>query len=143
MSVFDYIQAIWPFLSGVAPIVCAALVLWLQSMFPTKANITDLQAALDAKLKGMEQRLSDKIDEHEERLDTGSKKMADLDKRLALEEDDRRQAPTRAEMAAHIADLQAGYARLEAKIDGFGRLLETQNEYLHTLIEQGLNGARK
>lgn len=128
--------------------------LWLQQRFPTKdgleatktelkSQITDAEKALKDKIDATEKALSDKIDEHEERLDTGSRKMNDLDKRVAVVEEDCRAMPSRQTLQGSISELSQRMRGVEVRTEAIGEHLRTQNDYLHTLIERHLGGTGK
>lgn len=123
----EIVRTIWPIAAVLTPLILGAGFLWLRTQFPTK---TDLAA--------MEERIRADIEEHERRLDDGSKKMADYDKRIALVEDDCESSPSKADLSQANASLAGRMSGVESSLRGQERQLSTLNTYLHTLIEKGL-----
>ena len=130
MSALEYIRTLWPIAIVLLPFVCATGFIWLKTQFPTLAD-----------LKGTEQRITDRIEEHEERLDTGSRTMATLDKRTALVEEECRQAPSRQTLQGELSAISQRTRGVEVEVQAVGRELSTLNSYLHTLIERGITGS--
>lgn len=135
------------------PVIVGICFLWLKDKFPTKeglqsateemtTKLASAEQALSDKIAGTEKTLSDKIDEHEERLDVGSRKMVDLDKRTALIEEDCKAMPSRQNLQAELSSLSQRMRGVEVRAEAIGDHLRTQNEYLHTLIERGLGGGK-
>jgi len=129
--VLEFIRTIWPIAVVLLPLVTGAGFLWLKTQFPTKQ---DLAAA--------ETRLADKMDEHDDRLDTGSKTMANLDKRIALVEDECRQAPSRQNLQIELSTMAQRIRGVEVQAEAISSSLTTQNTYLHTLIENHMDRRR-
>lgn len=136
----QFIQAVWPIIVTVVSVASLVLLLWLKSKFPTK---TDLAEA--------EKRISGRIDDHQARLDTGSDKIADLDRRVAVVEEDCDSQPTKndlnqgqAVLAGRVSGVETAVRGLERQVEGSLRSVEKQvgttNEYLQILIERGLAG---
>lgn len=125
----ELIRTFWPIAVVLTPIILGAGILWLRSQFSTKADIQNMEARIVAR-----------IGEHEDRLNEGSKKLASLDKRVALVEDDCESSPSRQDLSQAIAVLAGRMSGVESSLKGQERALSTQNDYLHTLIEKGLKG---
>lgn len=127
-EVFEYIRTLWPIAVVLIPVVLTAGFLWLKTQFPTKADLIATEARIVAD-----------IDEHKARLDDGSKKMADFDKRIALVEDDCEASPSRGELLQQNAALAGRMSAVESSLRGQERQFTTMNGYLHTIIEKGLS----
>lgn len=140
MEFLDIFKVAWPIAVTLLPIILSAGILWLRSQFPTKVELEAVRADVAAKLKETEARLTGKIDAHDERLDIGSKKMAELDKRASIVEEECRQAPSRNTLQTELSSINARVRGVEAYLEGTKRELGTLNDYLHTLIERGLGG---
>lgn len=138
MQFLDIFKVAWPIAVTLLPIVVAAGVLWLKSQFPTKAELQAVQDKVAADLVGVEQRLTEKMDEHDDRLDVGSRKMADHHTRISLVENECKQAPSRDVIQAELSQLSSRVRGVEAYLEGTNRQLTTLNDYLHTLIQNGL-----
>lgn len=131
MSVLEYIRTLWPIAVVLLPFVCATGFIWLKTQFPTRVD-----------LDGVEKRLGAKIDDHDDRLDRGSKAMAELDKRTALVEDECKAVPSRQNLQTELSSIAQRTRGVEVEVAGMGRELGTLNSYLHTLIERGINGSQ-
>jgi flagellin-like hook-associated protein FlgL len=117
----EYIRTFWPIGVAVSVLVAGILVLWLKSGFATRDGINKVHGRLDL--------LSDAKTSHAERI-----------KHL---EDAFGSAPTRHELQEDIAALSARMSAVEAGMGGIQNQLKTTNNYLHTLVENGLKGQRK
>lgn len=126
-EVLDYIRTLWPIAVVLIPIVLTAGLLWLKTQFSTKADL----AATEARIVAV-------VEEHKTRLDDGSRRMADFDKRIALVEDDCEASPSRSELMQQNTVLSGRMSGVETSLRGQERELSTLNTYLHTLIEKGL-----
>src|SRR5207244_3441837 len=104
------LQVLWPIAVVIISIVLGAGFLWLKTQLPTKVD-------LDA----VEKRLTTKIDSHDDRLDRGGEKLADLDKRVAVVEEECSGQPTK-------SDLNQGMSVLAGRMSG---------------VESGLRGVEK
>lgn len=127
MDWLKFIQTFWPILVSVVSIASLAVLLWLRTQFPTKKDLTDAEA-----------RISGRIDAHQARLDTGSDKIADLDKRVAVVEEECNSQPTKNDLNQSQAVLAGRMSGVESAVRGLEKLVGTGNEYLQLLIEQGL-----
>ncbi|WP_156347252.1 hypothetical protein [Sphingomonas sp. Leaf5] len=120
------------------PIILTAGILWLRSQFPTKGELEAVRVDVATKIAGSERRLTDKLEEHEARLEAGSRKMAELDKRTALVEEECKQVPSRNTLQSELSHLAQRIRGVEVQGQAANDQLSTQNTYLHTLIERGL-----
>lgn len=142
MSVLEYIRTLWPIAVVLLPFITATGFLWLQTKFPSKGDLSQAKEALSADIAATEKRLGNKIDEHEQRLNDGSKKLAELDKRCALVEDDTRSMPSRQNLQIELSTLSQRIRGVEVWTETTSKSLDTLNSYLHTLIERGLGGVK-
>ncbi len=138
MQFLEIFRVLWPVAVVLLPLVTATGFLWLKTQFPTKAELEAVRVDVAAKLAATEQRLTDKLDEHEERLDIGSKKMAELDKRTALVEEECKQAPSRNTLQSELSMMAQRIRGVEVQTQGINDQLVTQNTYLHTIIERSM-----
>jgi len=135
------------------PIIGATCLLWLRERFPTKDGLQAAMAELGNKLAATEKALADKladteatlsskIDEHDDRLDTGSRKMAEIDRRIALVEQECEAMPSRQNLQVELSQLSQRVRGVEVWTESTSKQLETLNSYLHTLIERGLESGK-
>lgn len=122
-----FIQTFWPIAVTLLSVVSLAVLLWLKTQFPTKAD-----------LKSAEEAILARVEKHDARLEEGSKKIASLDTRLAVVEDDCESAPSKNDLNQGLAVVAGRVSGLEASVRGVETQVKTQNGYLQTLIEQGL-----
>lgn len=127
MDLLEYFQTFWPVAVVILPLVTGAGFLWLRTQFPSKQD-----------LDGAEKRINAKIDAHEARLAEGSKKLADLDKRVALVEEECESQPSKNDLNQGIAVLAGRMSGVESSVKGLTTQIGTQHDYLRTLIEKGL-----
>ncbi len=125
MAWLDTIRELWPLITALAGIAVVIATLWLRSKF---TPIEDHRAVV--KRVGV--------------LETHA---SGIDERVKHAEALLNQAPTRQELQEDIATLGARMTGVEARIDmGFDSIntrLATTNDYLHSLIERGLNTGGK
>jgi hypothetical protein len=114
----ELIRTLWPVAVVVMPLVTGAGFLWLKTQFPTKSDFDAIQ----------------------ERLADGSRKLAALDKRLALVEDDCDSSPSKQDLNQNYAVLAGRMSGVESSLKGLEKALSTQNDYVHALIQKGLSG---
>jgi hypothetical protein len=125
----EMIRTFWPVLAATAGLVLTLMPLWLRTMFPTKVDLV-----------AMEKRIEAKIDAHEERLREGSRKLADLDKRMAVVEEECDSQPTKNDLNSGLAKLSGRMSGVESGLRGVERLMNTHHDYLRAVVERGLNG---
>jgi hypothetical protein len=121
-------QAIWPIAVSILPLIVGAGFLWLKTQFPTKSELAALEGELVKKLDG-----------HLGRFERGSAKFAEHDRRLALVEEDCESAPSKNDLNQGITVLAGRMSGMESGLKGVERQLNTQHDYLRTLIDQGLH----
>nr|WP_162236153.1 hypothetical protein [Sphingomonas sp. Leaf24] len=138
MAFLDIFKIAWPIAVTLVPIILTAGILWLRSQFPTKGELEAVRVDVATKIAGSERRLTDKLEEHEARLEAGSRKMAELDKRTALVEEECKQVPSRNTLQSELSHLAQRIRGVEVQGQAANDQLSTQNTYLHTLIERGL-----
>ena len=112
----DYVRALWPVVSGVSAALLVLIGLWLRSKF---TPIDDHRA------------LAVRVTEAESKAKAQSTEIEHVKTQLDV-------APTRQELQDDISNLGSRMAGVETAIRGVDKRLETQNTYLHSLIEQGL-----
>lgn len=127
--ILELIRTLWPIAAVLTPLIIGAGILWMRSQFSTKLDI-----------QNMEGRILERIESHDGRLNDGSKKLADLDKRVALVEGDCESSPSRHDLNQAIAVLAGRMSAVESSSRGLEREIRTQNDYVHTLIEKGMRG---
>ena len=132
MSWLQVLQILWPIAVILTPLVVGAGFLWLKTQFPTKTELTKVEDELSATLV-----------DHRERFERGSRKFADHDKRIALVEEECAGAPTKNDINQGMTVLAGRMSGVESGLKGVERQLNTQHDYLRTLIDQGLNGREK
>ena len=118
MQWLEIIRTLWPIAVVITPLVIAAGFLWLKTQFSTKVD----------------------WNQHEVRLDEGSRKLADLDKRVALVEQDCEASPSKSDLNTGYATLAGRMSGVESSLRGLEKQLSTQNGYVHALLEKGLKG---
>ena len=119
----EYVRALWPVVVALSLLISSVFVLWLSSRYVTKAVVD----GVTAKLVSFE-------------LDLGKH-----DVRIRQLEDQFASAPTRQELQDDISRLSAEMEGVKTGQLGIQNQLKTTNDYLHTLIENGLkvaSGAR-
>lgn len=129
MQWLEIVRVLWPIAVVLTPLICASGFLWLRTQFVTKQ---DLDTAKD--------QILEEIEKHETRLNAGSEKMADFDKRIALVEDDCESAPTKGDLNQGMSVLAGRMTGVETGLRGVEKMLGTANDYLHTIIQHGLSG---
>jgi hypothetical protein len=129
---FKIVQTAWPILVVILSLASFAVLLWLRSQFPTKVD-----------LKAAEEGILARIDAHQGRLDQGSEKIAGLDKRLAVIEDDCESAPSKADLNQGLSVVAGRVSGLEASVRGVEKQVGTGNRLLELLLEQGLKTGTK
>jgi hypothetical protein len=116
----EYIRTFWPIGVAVSCLVAGILVLWLKSGFATRESINKVHGRIDG--------IAVSTSSNGERI-----------KHL---EDAFGSSPSRHELQEDIAALSARMSAVEAGMGGIQNQLKTTNNYLHTLVENGLKGAR-
>jgi hypothetical protein len=114
----ELIRTLWPVAIVVMPLVTGAGFLWLKTQFPSKTDFDTIQ----------------------QRLAEGSRKLSDLDKRVALVEDDCESSPSKQDLSNLYAALAGRTSGVETALRGLEKALNTQNDYVHTLIEKAIKG---
>lgn len=127
MTFLEFLRTWWPVAVVIMPLVTATGFIWLKTQFPTKADLD--KAVAD---------ITDRIDAHDERLETGSKKLADLDKRVAIVEEDCDSQPTKNDLNQGLSIVAGRISGMEAALKGLDRRFDTQDHYLRVVIEKGL-----
>lgn len=123
MSWLQILQTVWPIASAITPVIMLGGFAWLQTKFPSQADLKEHKVDLLA--------LNDRVSSVMTRMTTSEGRIENIIRDLERE-------PTRADLSSSIADLRERMGRVESSVDSVRDQLETQNEYLHTLIEQGM-----
>ncbi|WP_066546784.1 hypothetical protein [Sphingomonas sp. CCH15-F11] len=121
---------LWPILTLFISIVLGAVVLWLRSQFPTKADVsglTDNVAVLTAKVEDVQETVGTLVTDQ-----------AAQNARLDQIEKDIETPPTRMELMQAIAQLSTKMSAAEERTESVDRQLRTTNDYLKILIDKGL-----
>lgn len=123
MSWLEILQTLWPIASTLTPVIMLGGFAWLQTKFPSQADLKEHKVDLLA--------LNDRVSSVMTRMTTSEGRIENIIRDLERE-------PTRADLSSSIADLRERMGRVESSVDSVRDQLETQNEYLHTLIQQGM-----
>lgn len=123
MSWLQILQTVWPIASAITPVIMLGGFAWLQTKFPSQADLKEHKVDLLA--------LNDRVSSVMTRMTTSEGRIENIIRDLERE-------PTRADLSSSIADLRERMGRVESSVDSVRDQLETQNEYLHTLIQQGM-----
>lgn len=123
MSWLQILQTVWPIASAITPVIMLGGFAWLQTKFPSQADLKEHKVDLLA--------LNDRVSSVMTRMTTSEGRIENILRDLERE-------PTRADLSSSIADLRERMGRVESSVDSVRDQLETQNEYLHTLIQQGM-----
>jgi hypothetical protein len=102
----------------IAALVVAVMPLWLRTIFPTKADLALIEA----------------------RLAEGSRKLADLDKRVAIVEQDCDSNPSKSDLNQGMSVLAGRMSGVESAVRGVEKQVGTTLDLLHTVIQHGLTG---
>lgn len=134
MNWLEIIRTFWPIVATLTPFILIGFILWLKSQFVLKAELETQKQRIDkaATLTQWQQ--------HEERLDEGSRKLADLDKRVSLVEQDCESSPSKSDLNHGYATLAGRMSGVESSLRGLEKQLSTQNDYVHALLQKGLQG---
>lgn len=123
MSWLPLLQTIWPIASTITPVIMLGGFAWLQTKFPSQADLKEHKVDLLA--------LNDRVSSVMTRMTTSESRIENILRDLERQ-------PTRADLSSSVADLRERMGRVESSIESVRDTLETQNEYLHTLIQQGM-----
>lgn len=123
MSWLQILQTVWPIASAITPVIMLGGFAWLQTKFPSQADLKEHKVDLLA--------LNERVSSVMTRMTTSESRIENILRDLERE-------PTRADLSSSIADLRERMGRVESSVDSVRDQLETQNEYLHTLIQQGM-----
>lgn len=115
-SIFNALIELWPVITALSPILFGAGLLYLRTQFPTKADFDKLATTVTS--------LSNNL--------TATTTAVD---HLAQEQES---APTRIELMNQIATLGGRVSGMEGSLKGISSQLETTNDYLRIIIENGL-----
>lgn len=115
-SLLNILIELWPILSAITPLLFGAGFLYLRTQFPTKADFDSLAKTVNE--------IGDKMLVTTSAVD-----------HLAQEQES---APTRVELMNRIADLGGRISRMEGSVSGISNQLETTNDYLKIIVENGL-----
>lgn len=123
MSWLQIFQTLWPVASAVTPVIMLGGFAWLQTKFPSQADLKEHKGDLAA--------LNERVSAVMTRMTTSEGRIENIIRDLERQ-------PTRADLSSSVADLRERMGRVESSIESVRDQLETQNEYLHTLIQQGM-----
>ncbi|MEA3017341.1 MAG: hypothetical protein QOI38_2063 [Sphingomonadales bacterium] len=118
MAWLEIIRTLWPIVAFIAALVVAVMPLWLRTIFPTKADLALIEA----------------------RLAEGSRKLADLDKRVAIVEQDCDSNPSKSDLNQGMSVLAGRMSGVESAVRGVEKQVGTTLDLLHTVIQHGLTG---
>ncbi len=123
MSWWQVFQSVWQIASTVTPFLVLGGFAWLQTKFPSRADLKEHEGKLGA--------LTTDVGALVTRMATSESRIDNIVRDLERE-------PTRAGLANSIADLRDRLGRVEASVQAVQHQLETQNDYLHALVQQGM-----
>lgn len=123
MSWLQILQTVWPIASAITPVIMLGGFAWLQTKFPSQADLKEHKVDLLA--------LNERVSSVMTRMTTSEGRIENILRDLE-------RAPTRSDLSSSIADVRERMGRVESSVDSVRDQLETQNEYLHTLIQQGM-----
>lgn len=126
MDWLKVLQVLWPIAVILLPLIVGAGFLWLKTQFPTKGELT-----------AHEKEVERKLEEHASRFERGSGKFANLDRRLALVEEECKSVPTRQNLQRELSELSQRIRGIEVGFEGVGRQLGTTNDYLKIIVDKG------
>ena len=112
----DAVRTFWPILAALFGATGPILYWWLRTKFTTRQD-HDV--------------LADKVAVLGVRVD-------DSEDRLIVVEEHCKQSPTRQELQNDISMCGAEVAGLKSEVGGLSKRIDTLNDYIHALIEQGL-----
>lgn len=121
---------LWPIFTLFISIVLGAVVLWLRSQFPTKADVSSLTDNVAV--------LTAKVEDAQETVGTLVTDQAAQNARLDQIEKDIDTPPTRMELMQAIGALSTKMSAAEERTESVDRQLRTTNDYLKILIDKGL-----
>ena len=109
----EWLRTLWEGFTTLIPFLFVAGFAWLKTQFASRDEVVKLNTTMEKVLL-----------------------------RLDDMKDDIEAPPTRTEVLAQVARVMERLSAVEADIKGVSRQLATQNQYLHTIIEKGLNHDR-
>jgi hypothetical protein len=109
LSWLEYVRVLWPIASVVTPLIITAGLFWLRSQFALKTELA-----------------------------TTNKTIGDHETRLKLIEADQKRPPSRHELFVQMSHISSRTEAMESTLEGIEKQVGTLNDYLHTLIERGL-----
>jgi hypothetical protein len=123
VSWYQIFQSIWQIASTVTPFMVLGGFAWLQTKFPSRADLKEHEGKLSA--------LASDVGGLVTRIATSESRIDNVVRDLERE-------PTRAGLANSIADIRDRLGQVEASVKAVQHQLETQNDYLHALVQQGM-----
>ena len=138
MNLFDIIQFLWPIAAFITPFVLAGGFAWLQTKFPSKADLEKLQADREQDSAQIRADAAKDIAELTLRAQRASEQGAAFKQRIKALELDGDRSPTKIQLSKDIGKVAERVGHVESGIEHIRSQLDTQNSYLHTLIERHL-----
>jgi chromosome segregation ATPase len=123
VSWWQIIQTLWPIAATMTPLILLGGFAWLQTKFPSRADLKEHETEL--------RDLTDQVSGLVTRITTNENRIDNVVRDLERE-------PTRASLANSISDIRDRLGSVESSVRAMQHQLETQNDYLHTLVQQGL-----
>jgi chromosome segregation ATPase len=123
VSWWQIIQVIWPIAATLTPLILLGGFAWLKTKFPSRADLKEHETELKA--------VANVVSGLVTRMSTNENRIENVVRDLERE-------PTRAGLANSISDVRDRLGQVEASVRAMHHQLETQNDYLHTLVQQGL-----
>ena len=123
VSWWQIIQTLWPIAATMTPLILLGGFAWLQTKFPSRADLKEHETEL--------RDLTEQVSGLVTRITTNENRIDNVVRDLERE-------PTRASLANSISDIRDRLGSVESSVRAMQHQLETQNDYLHTLVQQGL-----
>lgn len=117
----EIVRTLTPIAGLLTPVIMIGIFAWLQTKFPKREQLEKLESEISKELEDV----SDRVIVLEERV-------AGLQRELQRE-------PSREKLISAVGEMRERIGAVETGVAGLKDQLATANDYLHTLIEQGMN----
>lgn len=130
MTIPPWFAIVWLIAAIVTPLFVVIGVLWLRRAFVTGAELKVLELSIEAESA----RIS-AVDEEVCRID---RRLLSVEGRCGAIEERAGEPPSRTDLSKDIGKVAERVRGVEVTVDAVKRMVETSNQYLHTIIEQGM-----
>lgn len=149
MTWFQIWTISWQVAVFLTPIMLSCAVLWLRAQFVTKVDAVTERNRIDSLIDGLKLTIATEMarlalqrdaDEKErnQRYELLKDGKADHESRIRVLEADMAKPPTRHALNNELTKVVASNAGLERAVSGLGRQIDTVHNYMHTLVERGM-----